>query len=870
MAIQTINIGSSANKGDGDPLRTAFKKINENFAELDTTNTIRDIKGSVFGDDSTLLVDGVNSLIPSSVLSGNLPAIDGSALTGITVSSVAFSNVTSKPTTIAGYGITDAFDGAFGSLSATPTTLAGYGITDGAGLADIISDTTPQLGGNLDVLSRQITTSVGVDGNTNLQIVGRNVDIHNDNEPNLRLIGPASASADNLANVRFLKDDLQNPGTDIEYAVIAGLGKTGSGTDRGKGELNFNLIDAQAGTNIDALFLRHAGATFGTDILLGTNNISGVGTLNSHTIPGGTGTLALTSDVLVLGTTASTALAGNTALFDGDYGSLSNTPTLFDGVFASLTSKPTTIAGYGITDALALGTSSTTALAGDTSIPDGTFASLTSKPSTISGYGITDAYTKTEVDNLTTTLDGDLTGSVFGDDSTLLVDGNNNKIVGPVETYNLRTTNPTIALGYLAGQTDQTPTSVAIGSQAGNNAQNVGAVGIGYKAGNASQGLGAVALGYQSGQNTQGGNAIAIGEMAGQATQGGLGIAIGYTSGQTTQGTKAIAIGYQSGFTTQGTSAIAIGDTAGNVEQSIECIAIGKNAGAGASVTATYVSGGVSGDPITMVVDDTTGIIPGMRITGTGFTYTLLEQQQKVLSVDNATTITIDAIANNGTPSGTLTFKSAQEFYSIAIGSSAGLTSQNAGAVALGYQAGMTAQMGAVAVGSRAGEVTQGNGGVAVGVDSGRTNQGLHGIAIGKFAGNSNQSQKGIAIGYQTGETSQGEYAIAIGERAGETNQHANTIILNASTSPLNSVQTDQFIVKPVRSSAGTTHLQYNSSTGEITHLDTITATIVATTATPPTANSDPGDTGEIRYDDNYLYIKTASGWKRTALSGIV
>jgi len=67
MAIQTINIGSSANKGDGDPLRTAFKKINENFAELDPTNTIRDIQGSVFGDDSTLLVDAVNSVIPGYV-----------------------------------------------------------------------------------------------------------------------------------------------------------------------------------------------------------------------------------------------------------------------------------------------------------------------------------------------------------------------------------------------------------------------------------------------------------------------------------------------------------------------------------------------------------------------------------------------------------------------------------------------------------------------------------------------------------------------------------------------------------------------------------------------------------------------------------
>ena len=42
----------------------------------------------------------------------------------------AFSSLTGKPTTIAGYGITDAFDGAFSSLTGRPTTIAGYGITD--------------------------------------------------------------------------------------------------------------------------------------------------------------------------------------------------------------------------------------------------------------------------------------------------------------------------------------------------------------------------------------------------------------------------------------------------------------------------------------------------------------------------------------------------------------------------------------------------------------------------------------------------------------------------------------------------------------------------------------------------------------------
>jgi hypothetical protein len=51
------------------------------------------------------------------------------------LTSVAFADVTSKPTTIAGYGITDAFDGAYSSLSGTPTIptdLTDLSITDGS------------------------------------------------------------------------------------------------------------------------------------------------------------------------------------------------------------------------------------------------------------------------------------------------------------------------------------------------------------------------------------------------------------------------------------------------------------------------------------------------------------------------------------------------------------------------------------------------------------------------------------------------------------------------------------------------------------------------------------------------------------------
>ena len=76
MARQIVNIGSSPNKGDGEPLRTAFDKINDNFSELylkvdNLTGgvgvTVGDIKGSVFADDSTVLVDAVNGNIPGYV-----------------------------------------------------------------------------------------------------------------------------------------------------------------------------------------------------------------------------------------------------------------------------------------------------------------------------------------------------------------------------------------------------------------------------------------------------------------------------------------------------------------------------------------------------------------------------------------------------------------------------------------------------------------------------------------------------------------------------------------------------------------------------------------------------------------------------------
>lgn len=51
MAIQYINVGTLPNDGEGDPLRTAFQKINNNFATIQQTAT--DITSAVTLDNTS-------------------------------------------------------------------------------------------------------------------------------------------------------------------------------------------------------------------------------------------------------------------------------------------------------------------------------------------------------------------------------------------------------------------------------------------------------------------------------------------------------------------------------------------------------------------------------------------------------------------------------------------------------------------------------------------------------------------------------------------------------------------------------------------------------------------------------------------------
>ena len=361
MAQQNINIGTSANKGDGDPLRTAFDKINDNFDELylkvvnletgGVTVTKGDIQGSVFSDDSTVLVDGVNGTINASALSGTFPAIDGSNITNLTIPAQTFASLTGKPTTLAGYGITDA-----------------------------TSNNNPTFTGAVD-----FTGATSIDFNT---VTINNLDYSDiSNTPTLfsgaynDLTGKPTLFSGAYADLTGAPTNISTFTNDSGYLTSVPAQSFASITGKPTTLAGYGITDATSNNN--PAFTGAVDFTGATSIDFNTVTINNLEFADISTTP--------------------TTLAGYgiTDGFDGDYGSLSNTPTLFSGVFADLTSKPTTIAGYGITDAF-----------------DGAFGSLSGTPTTLSGYGITDALASTSTGNVTLDVNGAGLGISIGNAST--------------------------------------------------------------------------------------------------------------------------------------------------------------------------------------------------------------------------------------------------------------------------------------------------------------------------------------------------------------------------------------------------------------------------------------------------------------------
>ena len=315
-----------------------------------------------------------------------------------------------------------------------------------------------------------------------------------------------------------------------------------------------------------------------------------------------------------------------------------------------------------------------------------------------------------------------------------------------------------VAIGSAAGATSQGNYGIAVGSEAGKVSQLSKAIAIGQYAGSNNQKIAAVAIGAEAGRITQGEAAVALGVLAGNTNQANTAIAIGAVSGNENQSESAIAIGASAGYSAQGLVAVAIGSLAGGYSQGQNSIAIGASAG---------------------------------------------NLNQGLSAV---------AIGNTAASSG-------QGEVAVAIGARAGFTTQGYAGVAIGNQAGSNNQgLYSLAIGHQAGTTSQGDGAVALGLFAGKTSQAASAIAIGQSAGITSQKINAIAIGCNAGTINQGQNSIAIGASAGAVTQVANSIILNASGADLNAATTGLF-VNPIRNTAATSYLKYNTTTSEISYI---------------------------------------------------
>ena len=150
MTRKIINVGV-ADKGNGDPIRVAFSKANDNFAELynilsnNTGGSIitTDVIGSVFADDSTLLVDGINGSIPYSVLSG-APTIPAAQVQSNWTASSGMGVILNKPTL---------FSGSYTDLTSKPTipTLVSQLANDSGFLTSVSNISNIRSEGNINI-----------------------------------------------------------------------------------------------------------------------------------------------------------------------------------------------------------------------------------------------------------------------------------------------------------------------------------------------------------------------------------------------------------------------------------------------------------------------------------------------------------------------------------------------------------------------------------------------------------------------------------------------------------------------------------------------------------------------------------------------
>ena len=335
MAKQVINVGTADLAGDGDALRTAFTKVNDNFTEL-------------YDDDAQDI-----TLASFSVGAEGTPSGDGA---------IAYNNST----------------GVFTYTPPASTTA----------ISNVVEDTTPQLGGDLDTNGNKITfadsvnAEFGADGDLKIFHNGshsivretgtgslylqsdNNVILSTDSGTKKMIKGVGSGAVE-LYHNDVLKlntstsgvtvvDELHTEGATphltlkrTDNANVPTLRFKGSG-----GVIGASIdFDGTAGNSNELAFQTYDGVSLAERFRVGHTGVTIAGTLNGHTIPAGAGTIALTSDIT--GSGISNVVEDTTPQLGGDLdGQAFNITTtgkiLYANVYAQLADLPSATTYHGM------------------------------------------------------------------------------------------------------------------------------------------------------------------------------------------------------------------------------------------------------------------------------------------------------------------------------------------------------------------------------------------------------------------------------------------------------------------------------------------------------------------------------------------
>jgi len=406
MVQKNINIGSAEIAGDGESIRSAFSKIQDNFTELfdrpttEAGNTLQiDLQGNVVGADSALIINSSDSSITAG---GGITGDLTGNVTG-TVSSISNHDLSSLGNVSTAVPTTGQVLKWNGSEWAPGTDNTGSGGSDGGSFSFIVAaDDSVQR-----IINNQETLSV---------LGGTNLNTSANPEAAVTINLDTSISLDSVTTTSLFTstiDTTDSSSLTITPSVVMSSDLTVENT------LNLtNAVNLPAGSTLNGQSLsvtdgitevvQDTSPQLGGDLDLNNFNITGTGNIPAANL---TGTLPVLDGSNLTGVVASSV------------------------AFADVTATPTTLAGYGITDAYtqaqvdsaiadvtagyfsfditgddstvrSVTSGSTIAIKGGGDVAtasdadgnitvsftqDTAFSSLTGTPTTLSGYGITDA-----------------------------------------------------------------------------------------------------------------------------------------------------------------------------------------------------------------------------------------------------------------------------------------------------------------------------------------------------------------------------------------------------------------------------------------------------------------------------------------------